>query len=125
MSHRHGLPEASTDDRRPGSGTPELSVAVPVDDGSTDGIAGLVTAREDPRTRLAGGSSRPAAERPRAAGDRAQTGGLARQVGGRSMGMGPARTGTSVSGTVYPSLTTVLRLCHVVRPLCEEPSFGL
>ncbi|MEV8090403.1 hypothetical protein [Streptomyces nigra] len=29
MSHRHGLPEASTDDRRPGSGTPELSVVVP------------------------------------------------------------------------------------------------
>ncbi|XHM62549.1 hypothetical protein ACE6JH_18860 [Streptomyces nigra] len=44
----------STDDRRPGCGTPELSVVVPVDDGSTDGTAGLVTAREDPRIRLAG-----------------------------------------------------------------------
>lgn len=83
MSHRHGLPEASTDDRRPGSGTPELSVVVPVDDGSTDGTAGLVTAREDPRIRLAGGSSRPRSRTPARCG-RPCANWWARPAGGRT-----------------------------------------
>ncbi|CAM5474757.1 dolichyl-phosphate beta-glucosyltransferase [Streptomyces viridochromogenes] len=103
MSHERGLPGASTDDRRPGSGAPALPVIVPalsvvvpalsvvvpaynerdrlartldtvtehldapgspwdgweivvVDDGSTDGTADLVTAREDPRVRLVPGA---------------------------------------------------------------------